>query len=105
MYPSRAFDDHSDSALRSLGFQPTIPDSAVYRLVSGSSFVIITKNVDNFGVYSNDVTLRDDIYAKLGKIYKLTKSDSINSYLGMHIQRDRAKRAMFVSQDGYALSI
>jgi len=45
--------------------------------------------------------MREKLYAEISRTYTLSRSSEIASFLGLHIQRDRPRRAMFVNQVGY----
>lgn len=101
---SKYFREHSDKALQDIGFKPTISDPQVYTYREGHDFIYISTHVDDFGVISNSLTLMASVKAKLDTVYNMKVTDS-SSYLGLHIERDRAKRVIWLSQPKYIVDV
>jgi len=98
---SAYFHEHSDNTLRSFGCIPTPEDDCCYTLHYMGHFAIITKFVDDFGLYSKSQMLIHYIKAKLSEVYEITVDTEMKFYLGYHITRDRPQRSLILSQEGY----
>lgn len=101
---SKYFREHSDRALTNIGFKPTISDPQVYTYREGEQFIYISTHVDDFGVMSNSTALMNAVKAKLDTVYDLKVTDSA-SYLGLHIERDRANKLIRLSQPKYITDV
>ncbi len=98
---SKAFRDHSDDALRDIGFKPTCSDPQVYVMKTEIGQAIICTHVDDFGVATSNVAMKKYVREALQSKYDLTVNETMNYYLGMHIERDRQKRSITVTQPAY----
>ena len=95
------FRKHSDAALRSLGFIPTVSDPRLYvRLHADGTKVYIAVHVDDFGIAASNTALMKEVVDHIKVIYQCVEGD-LDFYLGMQVVRDRVKRTITISQPGY----
>lgn len=98
---SKAFRDHSDNALREIGFKPTCSDPQVYVMKNEIGQAIICTHVDDFGVATSNLEMKKYVREALQSKYDLTVNETMNYYLGMNIERDRMNRSITVTQPAY----
>ena len=95
------FRKHSDAALRSLGYTPTISDPRMYvKIYVDGTEVYIAVHVDDFGIAASNKSLMKEVVAQIRTIYQCVEGD-LDFYLGMKVLRDRVKRTITISQPGY----
>ena len=95
------FRAHSDAALRSFGFRPTVSDPRLYvRILEGGRKAYVAVHVDDFGIAASDTELKEETMAAIRTVYNCVEGD-LGYYLGMQLVRDRAKRTITISQPGY----
>ena len=95
------FRKHSDAALRSLGYTPTISDPRLYVKINvDGTKVYIAVHVDDFGIAASNKSLMKEVVNQIRAIYQCVEGD-LDFYLGMQVVRDRVKRTITVSQPGY----
>ena len=92
------FRRHRDNTLTSIGFQALQSDKRVYTksYPEGKAFIMV--HVDDFGIATPTIAIREDIISSLQKTYTLTYNET--EYLGMTIVRDRANRTLTLTQTG-----
>jgi hypothetical protein len=98
---SAYFREHSDKALKSIGFTPLISDPQVYKMTVDGELIIVSTHVDDFGVMSPSKRLIASVKAQLSKVYKLSEVPNMTHHLGLKIDRDRVNRSLFISQPAY----
>ena len=61
--------------------------------------------MDDLLVIGGDIQLIEEIRSKLMEKFKMTDMDDVSLVLGMQITRDREKKTLTISQEGYTKSI
>ena len=59
------FREHSDNALKNIGFTPTISDPCVYTMIHNGDHAIVCTHVDDFGIAASIVK------TELSKVYQI----------------------------------
>lgn len=100
---SRTWYDKFNKTLKDLGFHRIHSDGGVYvhRLQGGGTDIIIVLYVDDLLLMGPQI---DDIVTlkkSLQKQYQMKDLGQANSYLGIRIARDRAKRTIKIDQESY----
>jgi len=94
--------------LEELGFKQSKADHGVFTKVSDRKIFIIAVYVDDFLLFSEQITEIEDIKKKLGKIFKMKDLDEVRWILQMKIERSDmrlALRTISISQKQYVEEI
>ena len=88
-----------DPFLKSLGFNSLTADPCVYVRWNGEVLSIITLYVDDLTIASDDLAVVLDVKAKLGSRFKMTDEGELTYILGIKVRRDRANKAIYISNE------
>ena len=104
---SRAWNQQFHGVLTELGFKWTYSDAGIYvhHQHKGGGLLIVVLYVDNTTIMGSSLEDVKQLKEKLFLHYEMTDLGEIQSYLGMHIYRDRSQRCIEVDQSGYIKSI
>ena len=94
--------------LEELGFKQSEADHGVFTKVSDRKIFIITVYVDDFLLFSEQITKIEDIKKKLGKIFKMKDLGEARWILQMKIERSDMRlglRTISMSQEQYVEEI
>ena len=94
--------------LEELGFKRSEADHGVFTKVSDGKIFIITVYVDDFLLFSEQITKIEDIKEKLGKIFKMKDLGEARWILQMKIERSDMRlglRTISMSQEQYVEEI
>jgi len=98
---SAYFREHSDKALKSIGFKPTISDPCVYTMTRNDEFIIVCTHVDDFGAAGSSHAILQYVKSELSKVYPLTSVPGMSYFVGLHVTRNKENKTIFISQPKY----
>src|SRR6266850_2007724 len=100
---SCTWNSNIDAALTELGFKRTVADAGIYvmhqREGDGPLYVILY--IDDITILGASLEVVKELKVNLAKHYKISDLGEIESYLGIHITRDRQSKHLTIDQSGY----
>ena len=96
------WDSHSTKTLIEIGFKPLISSPSAFILQKDGEKLILGKVTDDFVIVCNfNSKLKRYALSEIEKRYEVTTRDPLDSFCGLHLERDRKKRIITVRQPGY----
>ena len=89
--------ENLNSFMISFGFERCETDPCLYKLVLGDSIIRAAVHVDDILVSYSDVEMYREFVAAFGAKFPC-KASPVDTYLGMEIKRDRARRTITITQ-------
>jgi len=104
---SRAWNLQFHGVLVGLGFKRTHSDAGVYvcHQQEGDGPLIVILYVDDITILGASLEAVKRLKANLAKRYEMSDLGEIESYLGVHITRDRPNRCLQIDQAGYMCDV
>jgi hypothetical protein len=87
--------------VKGFGFIKNVEEPCVYRKVSGGTIVFLVIYVVDILLIGNDIPMMEAIKSSLRKSFSMYALGEAVYILGIKINRDRSKRLIGLSQDGY----
>lgn len=98
---SRAWYRKVDDCLISMGYKRSKIESCLYTKNSNKSKTIVTLYVDDFFIFSDDVSETDNLKSVLASHFKLKDLGAVRQCLGMNVSVDKANGVVTLSQESY----
>ncbi|CAI7865162.1 unnamed protein product [Closterium sp. NIES-53] len=90
-----------DDFLLQQGFARSECDSALYVLKEGEKQLVLLLYVDDLLLFSDSKDLIREVKQRLGAEFTMRDLGPVTYYLGMHVDRDRAKGTIHLHQEKY----
>ena len=91
-----------ESVMEEQGYQKTISDHCVFvQKFSDDDFVILLLYVDDILIVGRNVSRIDKLKKQLNKYFSMKDLGSVKKILGIRIERDRASKKLYMSQEQY----
>ena len=90
-----------DPFLKSKGFQAIDPDPCLYVKWLAQRLILIALYVDDLAIAADSDSDLDDIKSALNDRFKMTDEGELEFILGIKVRRDRANRAIYLSNEHY----
>ena len=87
--------------IKSYGFQQSIDEACVYKLLKERSVVFLVLYIDDILLIGNNVQLLSKVKTWLAEQFQMKDLGNAGYVLGIHIIRDRNKRQLALSQESY----
>lgn len=97
----RTWHQKIDTALKAQGFTPIQADQCIYVRRTTSELIIIALYVDDLLLASNHLPLLNKMKGRLASEFEMEDLGEALYVLGLEIKRDRAARALTISQSAY----
>ena len=98
---SRSWNLKFDETIKSYGFQQSIDEACVYKLIKEKSVVFLVLYVDDILLIGNNVKILSDVKKWLAEQFQMKDLGNASYVLGIQIIRDRNKRQLALSQASY----
>ena len=98
---SRSWNPKFDETIKSYGFQQSIDEACVYKLIKERSMVFLVLYVDDILLIGNNVKILSDVKKWLAEQFQMKDLGNASYVLGIQIIRDRNKRQLALSQASY----
>lgn len=98
---SRAWNIRVDTFLVNLGYNKSKFEPCLYTKHNESFLTIVTVYVDDFFIFSNDVSEEENVKFKLGQIFKIKDLGQIKNCLGMRVTVDKINNSITLDQEKY----
>ena len=85
------------------GYKRSPLDPCLFHKISEGCKIIFCVHVDDFAIAATHQDLIDELCATLRIRYQITESDNLESFLGIHILKD--KNNLYLSQPGHIAKI
>ena len=99
----KAFYDALSKFLIENGYERCPQDPCLYQIWDGPLHLIFALHVDDFAIAANNQIMIDRLCATLKTRYKITESDNLESFLGIHIAKEG--KHLYLSQPGHIMKI
>ena len=91
-----------ESVMREQGYRKTTSDHCVFvQKFSDDDFVILLLYVDDILIVGRNVSRIDSLKKQLSKFFAIKDLGLVNRILGIRIERDRASKKLYMSQEQY----
>ena len=90
-----------DETIKSYGFQQSIDEACVYKLIKERSVGFLVLYVDDILLIGNNVKILSDVKKWLAEQFQMKDLGNASYVLGIQIIRDRNKRQLALSQASY----
>ena len=98
---SRPWNIRFDETAKSFGFEHSIDEPCVYKLIHESKVVFLVLYVDHILLIGNDVGNLSEVKIWLAKKFDMKDLGEATYILGIQIFRDRKNRTLSLSQSSY----
>lgn len=85
--------------LSELGYSPIASDQSIF--INRSSGIIVTSHIDDLLVFGKDIQAIKNLKTTLSKEVEISDLGEISYYLGIQVNRDRAKKSLSMSQQKF----
>ena len=89
----------------SLGFKSSVNDPCLYIRHKLSNLTIIALYVDDLLIAGNDIKSISSVKRQLSNIFEMKDLGKLHVMLGIHVERCRQKKLLFISQPDYVQTI
>ena len=91
--------------VETLGFKSSANDPCLYVRHKPANLTIIALYVDDLLIAGNDIKSISTVKRQLSKIFEMKDLGKLDVMLGIHVERCRRKKLLFISQPDYAQTI
>ena len=85
------------------GYKRSPLDPCLFHKINSGRKIIFCVHVDDFAIAATHQDLIDDLCRTLRLRYQITESDNLESFLGIHILKD--KDSLYLSQPGHIAKV
>ncbi|THH04747.1 hypothetical protein EW146_g10096 [Bondarzewia mesenterica] len=87
--------------IESLGFTACVSDPCLFHKLEGDKLTLVAVYVDDMVLASTSLADLEEVKNLFKKSFNITDLGDINWILGIHVERDRTKRSISLSQERY----
>ena len=98
---SRSWNLKFDETIKSYGFQQSIDEACVYKLIKDRSVVFLVLYVDDILIIGNNVKILSDVKKWMAEQFQMKDLGNASYVLGIQIISDRNKRQLALSKASY----
>lgn len=102
---SRVWNERFNQFIIEIGFNRCESDQCLYIKFGKDIVCYILLYVDDLAIISNNVQMVNDIKAKLAREFEMTDVGKINSFLGIHVDRNSSDNSIALSQSRYLKNV